>query len=162
MEQGTGQTALLIVDLSSLDSYTDRHGVPAGEELGYVLGDAIGLWSGPVFLTDQGWEDAGRVSRPRRGLEEAIAGSANVTRFPFDEDTGDWEEAMLRLGDLLRGQGVTGLVLGGLWATVDGSSGGVNEACRQLSQQGFACRIDFSLCGMDEDAEGGGAACPCA
>jgi len=78
-----------------------------------------------------------------------------VTRFPFDEDTGDWEEAMARLGDLLRARGVTGLVLGGLWATVDGSSGGVNETCRLLSQQGFACRIDFSLCGMDEDGEGG-------
>jgi hypothetical protein len=62
---------------------------------------------------------------------------------------------MPRLGELLRTRGVSQVVLGGLWATLDWSSGGVNEACRLLSQQGFACRIDFTLCGMDEDGGGG-------
>lgn len=157
MEQGTGQTALLIVHLSSLDSYTDRHGEAKGGELGYALGDAMRLWNGPVFLVDQGWADAGRVSRPRMSLLQALASSVNVTRFPFDEDTADWDEAMPRLGNLLRAQGVTHLVLGGVWATVDGSPGCVNEAGRQLAQQGFTCRIDYTLCGMDEDGEGGGA-----
>lgn len=150
-----GQKALLILGLSSLDSYTDRHGLCAGEELAYILHDVMEKWAGPVFITDQGWEDCGRVSRPRMSLEEALKPFPGFVRFPFDEDVDDWEESMQRLARLLRSRHLRDLVLGGLWATADGSSGGVNEAARLLGEQGFACRIDYSICGLDEDGEEG-------
>ena len=149
----TKRTALLVLDLSSLDSYTDSNGPSAGEELSFALLDAMLLHAGPVFLTDQEWEDAGRVSRPRRSLEEGLKARPDITRLHFDEDTQDWEEAMQELSRLLRDQRVTRIILGGLWATRDGSSGGVNEAWQQLRRQGFDCDIDFSLCGMDEEGE---------
>ena len=147
----TKQTALLIIDLSSLDSYTDLNGASAGEELSFVLLDAMLLHAGPVFLTDQEWEGAGRLSRPRRTLEEGLKARPDIVRVHFDEASQDWEEGMQELGGLLRDQRVDHVVLGGLWATLNGSSGGVNEAMRLLEQQGFACRIDFSLCGLEEE-----------
>lgn len=154
METSTTQpAALLIMDISSLDSYTDLKGASAGEELSFVLLDAILKHAGPVLLTDQEWEDMGRVSRPRMALEEGLKSRRDIVRFHFDEDIQDWEEAMRSLGKLLRDHRVTHVILGGLWATPDDSSGGVNEAKRQLQQQGFACSIDFSLCGMEEDEE---------
>ena len=61
---------------------------------------------------------------------------------------------MSALGRLLRDHQVTQVRLGGLWATLDGSSGGVNEAYTQLQHQGFACRIDFALCGIEEEGQG--------
>jgi hypothetical protein len=142
------------MDISSLDSYTDLKGLSAGVELSYVLLDAVLKHDGPVLLTDQEWEDVGRVSRPRRSLEEGLKARQGIVRFHFDEDTQDWEEAMQELGELLRDHQVTRVILGGLWATLDGSSGGVNEAQRQLQREGFACSIDFSLCGMEEEGEG--------
>jgi hypothetical protein len=157
MEEEAKQTsaqaaALLILDLSSLDAYTDLCGSAAGEALGYVLEDAVEHTTCTVFLTDQEWEYSGRASRPRQHFHEVTQNRTDIVRIHFDEDTEEWDRLIEHLGTLFRERQITSVILGGLWATADGSSGGVNEAKRLLEGHGFRCYIDQNLCGMDEDS----------
>lgn len=145
-------TALLILDLSSLDAYTDLCGSAAGEALGYVLEDAVEHTTCMVFLTDQEWEYSGRASRPRQHFHEVTQNRTDIVRIHFDEDTEEWAQLAERLGTLFRERQISRVILGGLWATTDGSSGGVNEAKKLLEKQGFTCSIDQNLCGMEEDS----------
>lgn len=145
--------ALLLVHLSSLDAFTDQNRL-AGNYLGQRIRDAIDAW--PVerllFLIDQEWEYRGAQSTPRKYVMEKV-GQRSSFLLHFDEADGNWEEAMDHLAGLLHQHQVTQVVLGGVWATYDGSSGCVNEAQRQLERRGVPCRLDYDICGMESDEE---------
>jgi hypothetical protein len=72
------------------------------------------------------------------------------------EAVDDWDESISRLGSLLRKLGVGRLALGGLEAPPNEDMGCVNEVKRQLQAQGFACRVDPSLCEWYRDGAAGG------
>ena len=100
---------LLIVHLSSLDSYTDEKGQKQGERLAFQMVQAICGYPGPVFVTDQGWEYIGKQCRPRLAVEKALQNHPHVVRFHHDEALHEWDEAMRKLGDLIRATGTTHL-----------------------------------------------------
>ena len=50
------KTALVIVHLSSVDSYADQIGQEAGERLARSIVDAVRKHRGPVYIIDQGWD----------------------------------------------------------------------------------------------------------
>ena len=143
---------LVIVHLSSLDAYTDEKGQSQGEALGYEIGEAIRLFSGPVFVTDQEWEYCGKQCLPRKYVEEVLQSHSHVVPFYHDESIHEWEEAMQKLGHLIRSCGVSHLTIGGMWASKGGvEEGCVNETHQLLVAQGFSCQVDPTICGMVED-----------
>ena len=147
----TKREALLLVHLSSLDSYTDEKGQAQGEWLGMELAQAIRTYPGPIFVTDQGWEYIGKHCQPRRFVEAALREHSCSVKFYHDETLHEWDAAMQELGELLRSYGISHLVIGGTWASSDNSEGCVNETRNLLEQQGFSCSIDETICGMIED-----------
>ncbi len=151
--QPARREALLVVHLSSLDSYTFEKGDAQGAWLAEEMESAIKAYPGLIVVTDQEWDLIGKC-QPRMVVVEALQSRARVIRFHHDEDTDEWDEAMQRLGHLLRGHGITHLILGGVWASADDaedSEGCVNETCRQLEKQGFFCSINKTITGMIED-----------
>lgn len=72
--------SLVIIHLSSLDSYADMEYEATGDregsyDLAYRMADAVLKHKGPVFIVDQGWYGLGRESRPRwRFLDEIGVG----------------------------------------------------------------------------------------
>lgn len=146
-----GNEALLIVHLSSLDAYTDANGQEQGMLLGSTIAHVITTYPACIFVTDQEWEFLGRQCQPRQIVEEALHEHSQVIRFHHDESEDDWEEAMGRLGALLRARGIERLTIGGTWASEDGPEGCVNETERLLKRQGFLCTIDTSICGLVEE-----------
>ena len=147
MKHGT----LLLVHLSSLDSYTDEKGQVQGKGLGMKMAQAISTYPGPVFVTDQGWEFIGKQCQPRKIVEEALQKHSCVVRIHHDEAIHEWDEAMQNLGDLIRSYGISHLAIGGIWASSDNSEGCVNETRKLLEQQGFSCSLDETISGMIGD-----------
>jgi hypothetical protein len=149
------QKALVIVHLSSLDSFTDACGDVNGAYLAEQLSFAIEKHDGLVVVTDQGWELLGRNSEPRQWVTEALQRHPHVLWLHHDENVSlaasPWRRPMRRLGKLLAMHGIRCVTLGGVWATEDGSSGCVNETQMRLEEQGFVCHRDDTLCGFDED-----------
>jgi len=142
----TGQEALLIVHLSSIDSFAWHFGGPASDQLATALITTIRAYGELIVVLDQCWPLTPQ-SGPRRAVIAALNRSACVAWFAHDEQTDDWDASMQRLGALLRRKHVAHLTLGGFEASADEATGCVNEVRRQLDAQGFRCQIDPALCG---------------
>lgn len=110
-----GSQALVIVHLSSLDSYTDHAGSEEGNLLGERLTRAVLDHDGPVIIVDQGWETGYRASRPRENLLEAIQARQDVVWIKFDEAEGSWDDFFPKLYAALDQAGATSAVIGGVW-----------------------------------------------
>lgn len=141
--------ALLIVHLSSLDSYTWECGMEKGDALADQLILALRTCTGPIVLTDQRWPLLGSTSRPRSRVLAWVRITSRVVWFAHDEESEGWERPMHQLGSLLRALNVTHLRIGGVWATEHGLHGCVNQTMKQLTKQGFTCTMDPSICGFD-------------
>jgi len=141
--------ALLIVHLSSLDSFTWECGMEKGNALADQLILALRACTGPIVLIDPRWPLLGSTSRPRSRVLEWVSAASRVVRFAHDEQIEGWERPMNQLGHLLRDLDVTHLRIGGVWATEHGVHGCVNETMKQLTKQGFTCSMDPSICGFE-------------
>ena len=141
--------ALLIVHLSSLDSYVWECGIELSERLCDALIRTITMYPGPLVITDPGHALIGKESRPRASVLEWVRRRGQVTWFAHDEEADDWDEPMQRLGQLLRSLGITHVRIGGVWATENGRHGCVNETLKYLAAQGFVCWMDADLCGFE-------------
>ena len=148
-EHAAVQEALLIVHLSSLDSYVWECGEEAGARLCDTLQDAITMYPGPLVITDPGHALIGKESRPRASVLECVQRRGQVTWFAHDEETEGWDDPMQRLGQLLRSLDITHVRIGGVWATENGRHGCVNETLKYLAAQGFICWMDADICGFE-------------
>jgi hypothetical protein len=106
--------ALVIVHLSSLDSYTDYAGVE-GEQLASRLTLAILEHQGPVIIVDQGWELGPRPSRPRAQLLREIAPRQDIVWIRFEEAEESWDDFFPKLYAALDDVDAGSAVIGGVW-----------------------------------------------
>jgi hypothetical protein len=110
-----GRKALVIVHLSSLDSYTDYAGSEEGKLLGERLTQAILSHPGPVIIVDQDWETGYQASRPRESLLEAIQRRQDVVWIKFEEAEESWDDFFPKLYAALDQVEATSSVIGGIW-----------------------------------------------
>lgn len=102
-------TALVIVHVSSVDSYADQIGQAAGERLARSIIDAVRKHHGPVYIIDQGW------GGPLENTIKSAVADVPVTWMRFDEDVDDWDTFLPKLKRRLSRQGVGRVVIGGVW-----------------------------------------------
>jgi hypothetical protein len=97
VKEGRPVESLVLIHLSSLDSYADLEYEATGDrdgsyELAYRMADAVLKHQGPVFIVDQGWYGLGRESRPRWRFLDQIG---------VDEENGmsyqQWQEGVEEL-----------------------------------------------------------------
>jgi len=153
------KNALVIVHLSSLDSYTWQAGEDLGYELAATIGDAIREHPGPVYIIDQGWEYAGRQSKPRMEVLESVkrrsATLPPVSWIKYDEadpDDPDWPEFLAILTDRLRNDGVGKVEVGGIWYDPAFESGCATEVYLGLRKH-FPTTVNRDLVGCESDIE---------
>jgi len=92
---GARIATLVIVHLSSLDSYVATYGRAAGYSLAHRLAEAIKV-ADRCVVTDQGWP-VSENSGPRLKIESSLEVHPRVIRFTHDEATDGWDEPMPRL-----------------------------------------------------------------
>jgi len=110
MKKKRGSTvALVVVHLSSVDSYAWQVGQEAGERLARSIVEAVRKHRGPVYIVDQGWDGPLEST-----IKRAIA-DVPVTWMRFDEEVQEWDEFLPRLKRRLTRDGVTRAVVGGVW-----------------------------------------------
>ncbi len=149
------KTALVLIHLSSLDSFADffREEDPEFSEtwaLSTRIANAAIKHDGPVVIADQDWEWAGTHSRPRFALEKAIRESGRkVTRIHFDEGESDWAPFLEKLRKTLVRLGVKKVVLGGVWFDPDQVSGCVTETYNYLKEY-FDTHVASDLVGCEQ------------
>ena len=144
----TKNEALILIHLSSLDSYTWECGGEAGNALASNFITALTFYSGPIVVVDPQHRLIGKESAPRAQVLECLHYLPQVQWFSHNEITDGWERPMEQLWQSLLKQSITHLHIGGVWATRNGVRGCVNEAMRHF-QQHFACHMDRSLCGFE-------------
>jgi len=146
--------ALVIVHLSSLDSYTHTAKEAGDKSLGDLLADAlieeIRKHKGPVYIVDQGWDPDRPESAPRLRVLNSL--KRKVTWIHFDEADQDWDDFDRDVFRILERDGVDRVVLAGIWYRKDLSSGCVTEAYFRL-QKRFPTRVNERICGLEEDID---------
>jgi hypothetical protein len=143
------KTALVIVHLSSLDSYTDAMGSDAGWDLARNLSDAIVDHDGPVVIVDQGWSLGLRQAEPRTWLLDQISGMKGIVWIHFDEAGEDWDPFLRKLRARLKLLDVREVVVGGIWYDPNLEEGCATEVYLYL-RQFFKAKVDEDLVGCEE------------
>lgn len=125
---------LAIINLSTLDAYTDEFGEDAGAKFAHKLYEKIASFEGPVYIVDQNWlitENSGPRIALKRSLPPLML-QKDIYFEEFRENEQEWSRFLQEFRDRLRQGGVDHLVLGGLWYDPDLQSGAVTEAYRYL------------------------------
>lgn len=127
--------ALAIINLSTLDAYTNAYGEEKGAQFAHSIYEKISAFNGPIYVVDQHWlvtEDSG----PRRALVRSLQSlmlRKDIRVVDFLEDQYDWKYFLKEFRERLKEDGVTSLVLGGLWYDPESGAGAVGEAKRFLT-----------------------------
>lgn len=103
------RTALVIVHLSTIDSYAWTVGEEKARQLAERIIRAVRKHRGPVYIVDQFWDGP-----LREQIVEAVA-DLPVQWIKFDEDVGDWKRFLASLKRRLTRDGVTNVIVGGAW-----------------------------------------------
>ena len=167
--------ALVLIHVSSLDSYADLEKESSGDydhsfQLAGDMAKAALEHKGPVFIADQGWLFIGRESRPRqyfveeigveyedlhKKAEEVLQGKdpvyeqhepRDITWILFDEQFQDWTEFLDLLRKKLREAKVDKVLLGGLFFEHDLSEGCVTFTYKELLKT-LPTKVDEGLVG---------------
>lgn len=152
------KTALVLIHLSSLDSYADFFSAEDPEftgawDLSKRIADAAINHDGPLVIADQDWDYSQIHSRPRYSLELAIARSGRkFTRIHFDEDESPWGPFLKKLKNTLERLGVDKVILGGVWFDPDQKDGCVTETYQYLEQY-FDTKVASDLVGVEQELE---------
>jgi hypothetical protein len=145
---------LVVVHLSSIDSYVQFYGFYPAQLFINDLRFAIITHAGPVVVMDQDWTE---ISDEAQQLREMVLDLKkfhhNFAVFHHDElcDVSPWQDGMKALAKVLRGLGTQRVRIAGLWASQDGSSGCVHEVQRQLRSRNIPCYVDAKLCAFEEN-----------
>lgn len=107
---------------------------------------------GPVYIVDQGWELHPQWSRPRKKLLEAIRFRQDIIWIRFDEAEAPWEPFLRELGEMLRKDRVTDVVLGGIWFDPKSKDGCVTQVYNHL-QSRFKTKVNRDIVGCETDFE---------
>ncbi len=138
---------LIIVHLSSIDSYAATYGRAAAYSLARRLSDAA-VAASHCIVTNQRWAITPDDSGPRDRLTKRLDAHPSVLRFRHDEATDGWVEPMARLAQALRPHQGDDIIIGGVWLTADSSGGCVVATAEALRAAGYRVTIDPSLCGV--------------
>lgn len=138
------RTALVIVHLSTIDSYAWT----IGEEKAWQLADriirAVRRHKGPVYIVDQFWDG------PLRDHIVAEVRDVPVTWIKFDEDVSDWDRFLSSLKRRLVRDKVTNVVLGGVWYDPKLESGCATRVYLYLLPS-IPTKVDKDLVGCETD-----------
>lgn len=151
-----GSEALVIVHLSSLDSYTQQAKEAGRPLLGWVLAnniaEAILAHDGPVYIVDQSWPYAGTQSDPRKHVVARIGKRTGIAWIRFDESEQDWEPFLARLRRRLAKDRVSRVIVGGIWYD-PGLETGCASTVYVFLRRFFKARVDRLLVGCESDFE---------
>lgn len=145
---------LIIVHLSSVDSYISHYGVGPAQRMINDIRFAITSHPGPVVVMDQGWdfisEDAKQLRQMVLDMQSIYS---NMVVFHHDEmmDISPWQDGMKELARLLRKLKTSRVRLGGFWTSENATSGCVHETQRHLRARNFACYIDKRISAIEEN-----------
>jgi hypothetical protein len=138
------RTALVIVHLSSIDSYAWTIGGDKAKQLADRIVRAVRKHEGPVYIIDQFWDGE---------LRDQIA--AEVSDVPvkwirFDEDVSDWNRFLPSLKRRLARDKVTDAILGGVWYDPNLKEGCATRVYLYLLGT-MPAKVDKSLVGCETD-----------
>lgn len=138
--------ALVIVDLSSLDSYAIGVGMRAAEELAERMKDAILAHRGTVYIIDQKWRPT-EWSEPRYKLVRTVELARDITFIRFDDHTQDWNLFLKKFRTELTRAGVKSVELGGVWYHPGHKAGGAVGEAEEALKKSFRVRVEPSIVG---------------
>jgi len=146
------QETLIIVHLSSIDSYLNFYGLEPAQVMINDLRFVIALHSGPILLMDQEWEDISNDAKTLRQMVLDLQNIyTNIEAFHHDElmDISPWQDGMKALAKQLRKFKTARVILGGFWTSLDATSGCVHEVQRQLRARNIPCYINKKICALE-------------
>ena len=138
------QKALVIVHLSSIDSYAWTVGEEKAKQLAERIIRAIRKHRGPVFIVDQCWDG------PLREQIATAISDVPAKWIEFDEDVGDWKRFLPALKRRLTRDRVTDVVIGGVWFDPKLKEGCATKVYLYLAST-IPTKVDKTLVGCATD-----------
>ena len=173
-------TTLVIIHLSSLDSYCDLEYEATNSrdnsyDLAFRMVGRVQDHKGPVVIVDQGWLFTGRESRPRGqfltgietsnedyrkfqsdveelGVQKQHGPDRDILWMKFDEQYTSWGEFLPEFDRLLKKLGTEKVLLRGLFFEEKG--GCVTETYNHLKSVGMPVEIMLDAVGCTEEYYG--------
>jgi len=136
--------ALVIVHLSTIDSYAWTIGEQKAQQLATRLIAAIRKHRGPVYIIDQFWDG------PLRDQIVAAIIDVPAKWIKFDEDVGNWKRFLPSLKRRLTHDGVTDVVIGGVWYDPTLKEGCATTVYLYLAAA-MPTKVDKNLVGCETD-----------
>lgn len=137
--------ALLILHLSSLDAYAETFGQDEASALVRRMRKAVLGHPGPVYIVDQRWPFVDPISRPRYALVNSVQLMRDIEWRHWDEMV-SWDRFLRELRSEMFQDGVTEVVLGGVWYDPAGELGCVTESLPVL-KEAFRTAVDRRIVG---------------
>jgi hypothetical protein len=138
------RTALVIVHLSSIDSYAWHVGPARGAKLARAIAEAVRAHHGPVYIIDQNWDGPLRTK-----IIDAI-GTVPATWLHFDEDVHDWNTFLPKLKHRLMRDRVERVIVGGIWYDPTHTEGCATRVYLYLRRV-LPAKVDASIVGCATD-----------
>lgn len=139
---------LVLVHLSSLDSYEQIEGRSAAMELAEGLIKSLNQQRGPVFALDQHWE-LNPQNRARQRLLHTLW-TTPATIIPHDDRQQRWEPVIETLDQKLKAINPEHVKMGGFWYNSDRQSGCVTYLERKLQQRGHDIVVYPAITGRED------------
>ena len=139
------RTALVIVHLSTIDSYAWNIGEEKARQLADRLVSAIRKHRGPVYIIDQFWDG------PLRSHIVAAVAEIPAKWIEFDEDVGDWKRFLPSLKRRLSRDKVTDVVVGGVWFDPTLATGCATEVYLYLAAT-LPTKVNKDIVGCETDS----------
>jgi hypothetical protein len=137
--------ALVIVHLSTIDSYAWTIGEEKAAQLADRIIRAVRKHRGPIYIIDQFWEG------PLRDRIAAEISDIPAQWIEFDEDVGDWKQFLPSLKRRLTRDRVTNVVIGGVWFDPKLKGGCATEVYLYLLSR-LPTKVDKTIVGCETDS----------
>lgn len=144
--------ALVIMHLSSLDSFSWERGLKKGTELAQRMIHAIESVDRPLYIVDQSWtlDEDNSYQLPRVLVSNAASEYEDVNHVYFDEERHSWKKFLRTFLQRLEDNGITKVVLGGVWFNPNLKTGCVTTLYNYLKKHfKGTVRIDKRLVGCE-------------
>lgn len=135
----------MVVHLSSMDSFAERAGLKEALALAGRMKDAILAHEGPIYVVDQRWSFT-RWSEPRYRLVHSVQLQRDIEWVHFDDLWEKWDIFLRHFRARLKRDGITHIVLGGVWYHPEKEMGCVSDAYLSLRRL-FHVKVDELIVG---------------